>query len=49
MLGKTGCTRKLRGLRRGLEKGKCPLCRGNEDVKHILLKEQKPTNGECNL
>jgi hypothetical protein len=27
--------RKLRGIRKGLEKGTCPLCRGNEDVKHI--------------
>jgi hypothetical protein len=28
---------KLRGIRRGLEKGTCPLCRGNKHVKHILL------------
>jgi hypothetical protein len=28
---------KLRGIRRGWEKGTCPLCRGNEDAKHILL------------
>jgi hypothetical protein len=28
---------KLRGIRRGLKKGTCPLCRGNEDIKHILL------------
>jgi hypothetical protein len=28
---------KLRGIRRGLEKRTCPLCRGNEVVKHILL------------
>jgi hypothetical protein len=29
---------KLRGIRRGLEKGRCPLCWGEEDAKHILLK-----------
>jgi hypothetical protein len=28
---------KLRGIRRGWEKETYPLCRGNEDVKHILL------------
>jgi hypothetical protein len=28
---------KLRGIRRGLKKGTCPLCRGNEDAKHVLL------------
>jgi hypothetical protein len=28
---------KLRGIRGGLEKRTCPLCMGNEDVKHILL------------
>jgi hypothetical protein len=28
---------KLRGIRRGWEKGTCHLCRGNEDVKNILL------------
>jgi hypothetical protein len=28
---------KLRGIRRGLGKGTCPLCRGNEDAKHTLL------------
>jgi hypothetical protein len=28
---------KLRGIGRGQEKGTCPLCRGNEDGKHILL------------
>jgi hypothetical protein len=28
---------KLRGIRRGWERGTCPLCRGNENVKHILL------------
>jgi hypothetical protein len=29
---------KLKGIRRGLEKGRCPLCWGEKDVKHILLK-----------
>jgi hypothetical protein len=29
---------KLKGIRRGLEKGRCPLCWGEEDEKHILLK-----------
>jgi hypothetical protein len=35
---------KLRGIRRGWEKGTCPPCRGNEDAK-------LPTHqdGECNL
>jgi hypothetical protein len=28
---------KLRGIRSGLERGMCPLCMVNEDVKHILL------------
>jgi hypothetical protein len=45
---------KLRGIRRGWEKGTCPLCRGNEDVKYILLicserKRKRKKNGECNL
>jgi hypothetical protein len=30
---------KLRGIRRKLEKGTCPLCRGNEDVKQIYIVE----------
>jgi hypothetical protein len=29
---------KLRGIRRGWEKGICPLCRDNEEAKHILLR-----------
>jgi hypothetical protein len=29
---------KLRGIRRGLEVGRCPLCNGEEDAIHILLK-----------
>jgi hypothetical protein len=28
---------KIRGLRRGFEKGTCHLCMGNEQVKHVLL------------
>jgi hypothetical protein len=28
---------KLRGSRKGVEKGTCPLCLGKEDIKHILL------------
>jgi hypothetical protein len=28
---------KLRGSRKGVEKGTCPLCLGEEDTKHILL------------
>jgi hypothetical protein len=28
---------KLRGIRRGLEKGTCPLCRDSEDAKHKLV------------
>jgi hypothetical protein len=29
---------KLRGSRRGFEKGRCPLCWEEEDAKHILLR-----------
>jgi hypothetical protein len=29
---------KLRGTRRGLEIGRCPLCNGEEDAVHILIK-----------
>jgi hypothetical protein len=29
---------KLKGIKGGLEKGRCPLCGGDEDEKHILLK-----------
>jgi hypothetical protein len=31
-------TWKLRGIRRGFDRGSCPLCLGQEDAKHILLK-----------
>jgi hypothetical protein len=30
-------TWKLRGSRKGVEKGTCPPCSGKEDTKHILL------------
>jgi hypothetical protein len=29
---------KLRGIRRCFERGRCPLCLGEEDAKHIILK-----------
>jgi hypothetical protein len=29
---------KLRGMRKGFEKGRCPLCSEDEDATHILLK-----------
>jgi hypothetical protein len=29
---------KLRGMRKGFDKGRCPLCSEEEDPKHILLK-----------
>jgi hypothetical protein len=29
---------KLRGIRKGLETARCPLCNGEEDAVHILLK-----------
>jgi hypothetical protein len=29
---------KLRGMRKNLELGRCPLCNGEEDAVHILLK-----------
>jgi hypothetical protein len=32
---------KLRGIRRGLEKGRCPLCWGEEDAKHWNVKNLK--------
>jgi hypothetical protein len=28
---------KLRGIRWGFERGRCPLCLGEEDAKHIIL------------
>jgi hypothetical protein len=28
---------KLRGIRKGLEIGRCPLCNGEEDAVHIIL------------
>jgi hypothetical protein len=40
---------KLRGIGRGFERGRCPLCLGEEDAKHILLKcsETKKWREEC--
>jgi hypothetical protein len=40
---------KLKGIRRGFEKGRCPLCLGEEDVKHTLLKcsETKKWREKC--
>jgi hypothetical protein len=32
------CIWKLRGIRKGLEIGRCPLCNGEEEAIHILLK-----------
>jgi hypothetical protein len=29
---------KLRGMRKGFEKGRCPICSEDEDAIHILLK-----------
>jgi hypothetical protein len=34
---------KLRGLKRGIDKGSCPLYLGKEDAKHILLRCQETT------
>jgi hypothetical protein len=40
---------KLRGIRRGFERGRCPLCQGEKDAKHIWLKcsETKKRREEC--
>jgi hypothetical protein len=40
---------KLRGIGRGFERGRCPLCLGEEDAKHIFLKcsETKKCKEEC--
>jgi hypothetical protein len=40
---------KLRGIRRGFERGRCPLCLGEKDTKQILLKcsETKRWREEC--
>jgi hypothetical protein len=39
----------LRWIRRGFERGRCPLCLGEEDAKHILLKcsETSKWKEEC--
>jgi hypothetical protein len=39
---------KLRGIRRGFEKGRCPLCWEEEDTKHILLRCKESKNGGKN-
>jgi hypothetical protein len=31
----------LRGIRRGVEKGRCPLCNEEENESHILLKRKE--------
>jgi hypothetical protein len=31
----------IRGIRRGFKRGMCPICLGNENTKHILLKCSK--------
>jgi hypothetical protein len=41
--------RQLGGIRRGFERGSCPLCLGEEVDKHILLNALKRKNGEKNL
>jgi hypothetical protein len=35
---------KLRGMRKGFEKGRCPLCSEDEDAIHILLKRLETRN-----
>jgi hypothetical protein len=35
---------KLRGSRKAVEKGTCPLCLGKEDTKHILLECSETKN-----
>jgi hypothetical protein len=39
---------KLKGIRGGLEKGRCPYVGGDEDEKHILLKYKESRNGGKN-
>jgi hypothetical protein len=40
---------KLRGIKRGFQRGRCPLCLGEEDAEHILVKcsETKKWKEEC--
>jgi hypothetical protein len=40
---------KLRGIGRGFERGRCPLCLGEEDAKHILLKCSETKSAGKNL
>jgi hypothetical protein len=37
------------GIRRGFERGRCPVCLGEEEAKHILLKCSVTKIGEENL
>jgi hypothetical protein len=37
---------KLKGVRRKADKGRCPLCLEEEDVKHVLLECKKQSIGE---
>jgi hypothetical protein len=45
---KTGI-RKLRGMRKGFVKGRCPLCSKNEDAIHTLLKCSETRSGGNNF
>jgi hypothetical protein len=38
----------LKGVRRNTDKGRCPLCFGKEDVKHIYWNVRKQNIGEKN-
>jgi hypothetical protein len=40
---------KLRGNRKGSERGMCSLCLGEEDGKHILLKFSETRSGGKNV
>jgi hypothetical protein len=41
--------RKLRGISRGFERGRCPLCLGEEDAEHILIKGSETNKGREEL
>jgi hypothetical protein len=40
---------KLRGIRRGFERGRFPLCLGEEDAKYIVLKCSECKSGKKNM
>jgi hypothetical protein len=40
---------KVKGIRRGFEKGTRPVYMGNEDVKHIYILLTCPKTKECSL